>query len=1044
MGDQPPYVTLRTRRPADGNSMSSGDSAVRGEVMHSVQRRNRSAPLTSAQYGSSVGDDRTPSATHDISRVSYHVKHLSDFAKSLEDVRTSLPLALSRRRVLTMGEPPQSAARAFPNRGRSQRYKKVQALLLHWRSDDLFVLPELEDLEQCLREDYSFDTDTFAIPSDNSHLELMMRVGSMIKEHESTDTLFIIYYGGHARIDDSRQSTWCAARNPDSPWLQWSAIQTLLERSLSDVLILLDCCAGAASATFPNGNSTTETISASSWDAIAPDPGRYSFTNALIEVLQEWKHRTYSAAMLHAEVLARLKHPRPIMLNGKHFEARSTPVHFMMTSNHKAPSIEMCRIVGDEMRPPSPPQELDVEASTPTGRSGGPQELLPPEPTEDIPHVMISLALEDNQSLDINAWESWLAAFPAIAKYVKVQGIFKSHSTLMLLSLPVMVWDLLPENLATNFIAFIRSNNLAVPKAGVSHSVETEIQMPGSEADSGSIFSGTTMMTGARKQDSVLPRDVVGQIPQETRTAASSRATSSLTGSSLFPSSSSASQGPSRKEWRPSPFGPPGRHSTAPASTLPRTTSSDAITRTMILNQARSSRKTYITSGDNIPDRPRLAPHVEGRLENYFQEDPAPTVAVKEFLASNLGIETTDIDIWFYHRREQQQVALRLQNLSIDSQRRNQTSDGIHMILPGHLNQLLETLLPNQMLIIDLRAPTEYQRSHIHGAINFRVPASFVQRASFDMIEKAIVDDASRDTFRRWAEFKCVVFYDRHIEFAWECPTADALIQRFKAQGWSGHGFIPKGHYREFSASFDKHIGGSRMSANASKYLQSLSERSMEKQVCSIGHPYSYYSQTDISFSQKDNHQDYCDWLRLVRDDDRAASTELVPAVKAERAEAMVQHQKDMEDEFERRLPSLYRKALELGVKTLENQPVDNWERKAPLVEHLSRGLEKMQEAGGGPRPPSSGDARHGLPSYPEKSRDAHFTADDYDVIDADHEHLPSDGAYQPKATSTGVDKAPSYSSGDPAGSTGDTQQKKGTSTGGRGRNLFKMLRSTR
>lgn len=349
--------------------------------------------------------------------------------------------------------------------------------------------------------------------------------------------------------------------------------------------------------------------------------------------------------MLHAEVLARLKHPRPIMLNGKHFEARSTPVHFMMTSNHKAPSIEMSRIVSDEMWPPSPPQELKVEASTPTGRSGGPQELLPPEPTEDVPHVMISLALEDNQSLDINAWESWLAAFPAIAKYVKVQGVFKSHSTLMLLSLPVMVWDLLPENLATNFIAFIRSNNLAVPKAGLPHSAEAEIQMPGLEADSGSIFSGTTIMTGARKQDSVLPRGVAEQMPQETGNVASSRAPNSLTGSSLFPSSSSASQGSSRKEWRPSPFGPPGRHSTAPPSTLPRTTSSDAITRTMILNQARSSRKTYITSGDNIPDRPRLAPHVEGRLENYFQEDPAPTVAVKEFLASNLGIETTDIDV---------------------------------------------------------------------------------------------------------------------------------------------------------------------------------------------------------------------------------------------------------------------------------------------------------------------------------------------------------------------------------------------------------------
>lgn len=158
----------------------------------------------------------------------------------------------------------------------------------------------------------------------------------------------------------------------------------------------------------------------------------------------------------------------------------------------------------------------------------------------------------------------------------------------------------------------------------------------------------------------------------------------------------------------------------------------------------------------------------------------------------------------------------------------------------------------------------------------------------------------------------------------------------------------------------------------------------------------------------------------------------------------MVQHQKDLEDEFERRMPSLYRKAMKLGAKTLEHEPVDNWERKAPLVEHLSRGLEKMQEAGGGPRSPGSGDAKHGLPSCPEKSRDVPSTTDDYDVIDADHEHVPSDGTYQQKAAAPGVDKAPSYLPGDPVGSTGDTQQKKGASTGGRGRNLFKMLRSTR
>ena len=82
--------------------------------------------------------------------------------------------------------------------------------MLHWSTDDLFVLPELEDLGKCLHEDYAFETDIFAMPADNAHLELMMKVGQLIKEHESQDTLFIIYYGGHARIDEARQSRWCA------------------------------------------------------------------------------------------------------------------------------------------------------------------------------------------------------------------------------------------------------------------------------------------------------------------------------------------------------------------------------------------------------------------------------------------------------------------------------------------------------------------------------------------------------------------------------------------------------------------------------------------------------------------------------------------------------------------------------------------------------------------------------------------------------------------------------------------------------------------
>jgi hypothetical protein len=54
------------------------------------------------------------------------------------------------------------------------------------------------------------------------------------------------------------------------------------------------------------------TIGACAFEARAPEPGPFSFTNILIKVLDAWKWRPmFSAAMLHSELLARLKHPRP-------------------------------------------------------------------------------------------------------------------------------------------------------------------------------------------------------------------------------------------------------------------------------------------------------------------------------------------------------------------------------------------------------------------------------------------------------------------------------------------------------------------------------------------------------------------------------------------------------------------------------------------------------------------------------------------------------------------------------------------------------------
>ncbi|KAH8895015.1 hypothetical protein GQ53DRAFT_74197 [Thozetella sp. PMI_491] len=1005
-------------------------------------------------------------ATHDISRVSYHVKHLENFVTTLQD----------------------SANRAFPNRGRpSQRYTNVQALLLHWKSDDLFVLPELEDLEKTLREEYHFETDIFAIPSENSHLELMLRVGELIKKHEGEDTLFLVYYGGHAKIDESRQSTWCATRRASSPWLQWSAIQTLLERSASDVLILLDCCAGAASATFPNGQSITETISASSWDAIAPDPGRYSFTNALIEVLTEWRIRSFSAAMLHAEILARLKHPRPILINGKQFEARSTPVHFMMTSNHKAPSIELSAIKLNGRRPITPP--IDLPYQLPSSESsqamvGRSTAELAPAPAHDAvvpqvsdpdinqPHVMISLALEDDQHLELNAWEQWLANFPALAKHVKIQGVFRSHSTLLLLSLPVMVWDLLPDDPAYSFVAFIRSNNLiresppaqqpsVVPDAAGVSQTPAVPQPPMPQRQPPQPPRGPTYPTDDMSERDSRDRESIGGSTMVETLALRPPGLRPIPSTDNFThmeDAHPASQpygmhGASPMAWAHPPGSSAGsrhdagfdfnfshlaRQNTAPPA-LPRIGGSgpspmESIARTMILNQSRSSKRTIITA-EHVPEGPPLADHVVQRLEEYFQKEHEPNVAVTEFLASNFGVETDDIRLWFHHRREEEKCTHNLQQVKFDDIA-PAMREGSRMILAGQLNNLLEIFPSKSVLLVDLRSSIDYEKSHIHDAINLRTPLSFVQAATLEMIQDTFVDNHSQRNFAKWYQSRCVVFYDRGVEYTWECPVADALLEKFKRQGWPGQFFILKGHFKEFSVSFDKYISGTRMTQQAKDYADSLRQQP-----------------TPTQEEAQRKHAAYDAWLHLFTSEDRVPPIELVPHKRVERMQAVEQHQRELEAEFETRFPALWRKAQALrpaeapmskagagssDMGWMAAPSDDRWtpdnasDLKAGLVGHLDRGLDKMRQAGGFPSGYSTSPdplPRPGKEAYTDKLGErVDRYSDDFDEIDPKGEGWKNDPAFQ---------LAGAGSKQESTGETADEQRRKGR------RPLWNRLRST-
>ena len=70
---------------------------------------------------------------------------------------------------------------------------------------------ELEDLEKVFRR-YGYETVRWLIPTRNAHLRLTSKVVEVveaIEEKRDGTGLVIVYYAGHAFVNERRMSTWC-------------------------------------------------------------------------------------------------------------------------------------------------------------------------------------------------------------------------------------------------------------------------------------------------------------------------------------------------------------------------------------------------------------------------------------------------------------------------------------------------------------------------------------------------------------------------------------------------------------------------------------------------------------------------------------------------------------------------------------------------------------------------------------------------------------------------------------------------------------------
>lgn len=254
-------------------------------------------------------------------------------------------------------------------------------------------------------------------------------------------------------------------RHSDSPTLAWSSLQHLLENAIPHVLIILDCCFAANAARDTAEGSTKEILAACGRENPTTGVGLRSFTSALIEELHAFGNNPFTVAMLHSRFVT------------MRWRLQFTPIYALL-SEHGGNSIHVAPLPTPRISEPhaslqghgdhalaDDPMDLSsideslfsasAQQSSQSSVTAGPET-----------RVLLAVSIQQDAVRDVSQWVTWLtteAPWDVTKVEVKVEGAYESHSTLVLVSIPIYAWDGLPDKEAYRFIAFIKSSNLQQP-----------------------------------------------------------------------------------------------------------------------------------------------------------------------------------------------------------------------------------------------------------------------------------------------------------------------------------------------------------------------------------------------------------------------------------------------------------------------------------------------------------------------------------------------------------------------------------------------------
>ena len=356
----------------------------------------------------------------------------------------------------------------------ARRYAAVRCLLLSWEDDRLGCLKEIDELGKVFLEHFNFQVEKWQIPTLNSFMSLQWKLMEFQRQAVEKGELVILYYGGHGGQTKEGQALWHCSQLAE-PHLRWHILQDVLGQFPSDMLFILDCCR-AASAARTTAIGRKEMLAACGWENRTPVgiSNQTSYTAALTRELKKFTS-PFTVAQLHG-ALAREKALQPRALE-------STPFHCLLSEDdiqqivfypRREPQPEgshpFLELPEDFPIPASPSDmasplsngsESGMEMSTATSTQAMSSSTTLGSMSPDYPKLLVSVHLSSLPNLrDFERWLTTHVPRAVSGMRIHVEGAFPSTSTLLVLSMPLVVWTLLPRHEDYKMLGFTTAPKL--------------------------------------------------------------------------------------------------------------------------------------------------------------------------------------------------------------------------------------------------------------------------------------------------------------------------------------------------------------------------------------------------------------------------------------------------------------------------------------------------------------------------------------------------------------------------------------------------------